>query len=210
LTVCSKYEDIDLVGHYDGVVFDPIKREDWEAIMPLNTGESIAIYARDLKDYRNAKNAIDILGGFIGNEVEIPFKENPETGDATYVGNPDSDVEKLVSMPYQLSLSFPDSLRLTESLTAEINDASILVGVNMVNKGSVQLLAHFYNDGTKSVNAKSLTSICLLNDKTVSELVFTLRGGHPKEAAYSILHTLGLVKGYEEPVSSKSNSVENS
>ena len=188
MNICTQknYNKIDLIGHYDGVIFNPTDKQAWEAIRTIKKGEKVAIYARN-KDFLKTKCAIDFIGAFIGGDIEIPLYLETETQG--------SYVERMAFKPYRLSITFPEGLQLTVDQIANMAYSSQHPIYNSAeNHGSVHLLAHYTDERTDDFDTKSQSAMSLLDGKTVSELIFTFQGGIPKEAAYSVLRDLDVVK----------------
>lgn len=179
------YSPVSLVVHYDGYIFDPKKRESWEDIKGMADGGSLAIYAHDKANFVLAKNAIDFMGGFIGNEVEIPFLIDYEKTETRYTGNPESQVEKLTCSDYKFDFRSPNSIKLTESLIDDIVSLVTLPNSNQLNRGIIDLL--FEN---RRYNATDLSQMCLLNGKKVQKLNFVFKGGYVKDASYALFDHL--------------------
>jgi hypothetical protein len=178
----GKYQDVGLVAHYRGRLFNPKNIDFWNEIKEIDKNKKIAFYAYKPDDFIKAKAAVDVMGGVIGDELEIPFLDTAETIEPAYAGDPNSQVERLASSEYKLHIKPKDIITLDAGSIDAISDRATIPNPNQLNRGSVNLL---YSN--RRYNVKDISIICQLNGKKFSELSFTFRGGYPKEAAYALL-----------------------
>jgi hypothetical protein len=180
----SKYSDVSLVAHYDGCIFDPKKEESWDYIRGMNEGEYLSIYAYN-PDFSLAKGSVDVMGAMVGDEVEIPFVMDYGVDGARYIGNPDSQLERLTCSDYKFDFKPKGTLKLTADLIDDIISAVHLPNSNQINRGTVDLV--FEN---RVYNARDSSQMCMLNGKNAIQLNFIFKGGYVKDASNTLFNLL--------------------
>jgi hypothetical protein len=191
-SMMGRFSHLDLAGHYDGVLFNPKNKAAWNMIAgqdsdvpshikPVSKEDPIAIYARCVSHPEQALEAVDVIGGFMGEEKELPFENG------RYIGNPESDVEEMACTVCDFTKHFKGGYKLTKD---DLYYLFVYIGKQSkkgINKGLVTLRAKVFHDGVEEANVQDKNRLSGLEGMTVSELTLRTRGGYQRCMAHRFL-----------------------